>query len=159
MVAPRRARMRCAALLAALLAAPGCGSEAGAPRAGEGSGGPPARPESVTFTLAQDGEEVTMRPGGRLVVALGEPGHWAVARSPEILSPRGRKGPGPRHVFVAERAGAGRVVVVDLAGVERLCGAPGSDGDATCGPPGEDGGGTGDDLRLRSFTVRVRVVG
>jgi hypothetical protein len=49
--------------------------------------------------------------------------------------------------------------VVDLAGVERMCGAPGSDGDATCGPPGEDGGGTGDDLRLRSFTVRVRVVG
>jgi hypothetical protein len=141
-------------VVAVLLGAPGCGQEDGAPA------GAPQGPETVTVTSGQGGKAVTLRRGDTLVVALGEPGHWIVARHPDALSPRGEQGPSARHSFVATRPGAGRVVVVDLAGLERMCGAPGNDVDAACGPLGEEGGaGADDDLRPGSFTLHVTVVG
>lgn len=143
-----------AVVVAVLGGAPGCGRGQGAPA------GAPRGPETVTVTNGQEGKAVTLRRGDTLVVALGEPGHWIVARHPGVLSPRGEEGPSARHSFVATRAGSGRVVVVDLAGLERMCGAPGEDGDAACGPPGDEGGaGADDDLRPGSFTLHVTVVG
>ncbi len=44
--------------------------------------------EVVTFTLAQDGQTITLRPGQRLLLKLGEGDDWTVIpHDPEIVGP------------------------------------------------------------------------